>query len=299
MSNYLDEYLHWLYAVSSRSPNTIQAYSMDIHAFERWLQNHEVELVDVSTTHLKQYLMDLMLARYTKSTINRQLSALRGYFGWLAQKGYLDSNVAATLESLKAPKTLPHVMTQEQVTKLLSTVETSRDPIDMRDACLLELLYASGARISEIAGLSIADIDFNEKQVRLFGKGSKERIVPLYPKALQVTKNYIEHGREELLSRGSSRHAMLFVSSRGNPMSAATLRRAFEKRVAEAGLPRDFTPHAMRHTFATEVLEGGADLRSVQELLGHESLSTTQIYTHLSVDRMVEATLKAHPRSGE
>lgn len=299
MSALLNEYLYALEIMATRSPNTIQAYKTDLVQYERWLERHKLSVEGVSKSDLQTYLMDLMRARYTKTTINRHLSALRGYYKWLASTHRVEADLTASLQSLRPPKNLPHVMSQEQVERLFELVEQSENPIDQRDACLLELLYASGARISELAGLDVADIDFEQRQVTLFGKGSKQRIVPLYQKALRTTETYLAQGREELLARGSSRQEKLFISSRGNAMSAATLRRAFEARVAQAGLPPEFTPHSMRHTFATEVLDGGADLRSVQELLGHESLSTTQIYTHLSVERIIEATRMAHPRSGE
>ncbi|HQE70589.1 MAG TPA: tyrosine-type recombinase/integrase, partial [Atopobiaceae bacterium] len=165
-----------------------------------------------------------------------------------------------------------------------------------RDRAFLELLYASGARIAEIARLTVDDIDFAEAQIRLFGKGGKERIVPLYPRVLDAMRAYLQQGRPKLASTAKPTRA-LFLSTRSNPMSTDALRTVFEKRVRAAGKDAALTPHAMRHTFATELLSGGADLRTVQELLGHESLSTTQIYTHVSIDRLKDATRQAHPRS--
>ena len=167
----------------------------------------------------------------------------------------------------------------------------------LRDRALLELLYATGARISEMAGLRVADLDLAGAQARLFGKGSKERIVPVYDSALEWAGRYLREGRPELAARSREPRDELFLSTRGNAMSADALRTVFERRVALAGLDPALTPHAMRHTYATELLGGGADLRSVQELLGHESLSTTQVYTHLSVERLREAAARAHPRA--
>jgi integrase/recombinase XerD len=186
-------------------------------------------------------------------------------------------------------------MSDEDVRKLLGTCETDT-PEGVRDRAFLELLYASGARISEVSRLDVSDLNFSEGQVSLFGKGSKERIVPLYPAALSVVRDYLERGRP-LLSKGEDVSGKaLFLSVRGRRMSADALRTVFERRVRIAGLDNELTPHAMRHTFATEMLSGGADLRSVQELLGHADLSTTQIYTHLSVERLKEAARQAHPR---
>ena len=171
----------------------------------------------------------------------------------------------------------------------------------LRDAAMLELLYASGARISELAALNVESIAWSECTLRLWGKGSKERIVPLYRRALEATRLYIEEGRPELLAQAKRRDPAtgphpLLISARGNRMSAAMLRRRFHMLATLAGIPADIAPHAMRHTFATDLLEGGADLRSVQELLGHASLSTTQIYTHLTPDRLKRAVAQAHPR---
>ena len=166
---------------------------------------------------------------------------------------------------------------------------------------MIDLLYDSGARISELAALNVESIAWSERTLRLWGKGGKERIVPLYRRALEVTRLYIEEGRPELLAQAKRRDLAtgphpLLISARGNRMSAAMLRRRFHMLATLAGIPADIAPHAMRHTFATDLLEGGADLRSVQELLGHASLSTTQIYTHLTPDRLKRAVAQAHPR---
>jgi integrase/recombinase XerD len=174
-------------------------------------------------------------------------------------------------------------------------------PVELRDAAFLELLIASGARITEVARLRPRDIDGAQGTVRLFGKGSKERIVPLYEHAIKLVQTYLQDARPQLLAArkpGQPAPAdALFISTRGNAMSAATLRRVFKGHLAAAGCDTSLSPHAMRHTFATMLLEGGADLRTVQELLGHESLATTQIYTHLSVGRLKDAHRQAHPRA--
>ena len=174
-------------------------------------------------------------------------------------------------------------------------------PAGLRDRAFLELLYASGARISEVSRLDEGSIDFAGGTVKLFGKGAKERVVPLYDLALDWVERYVREARPALLARAKSSRKKddlaLFVSTRGGRMSADALRTVFERHAVHAGLDPALTPHAMRHTFATELLSGGADLRSVQELLGHESLSTTQIYTHLSVERLKDAARASHPRA--
>lgn len=212
----------------------------------------------------------------------------------------MEGDVVSAISSPKLPRDLPGVLTTQQVEALLKTPDTST-PAGLRDAAMLELLYASGARISELAALNVESIAWSERTLRLWGKGSKERIVPLYRRALEATRLYIEEGRPELLAQAKRRDPVtgphpLLISARGNRMSAAMLRRRFHTLATLAGMPADIAPHAMRHTFATDLLEGGADLRSVQELLGHASLSTTQIYTHLTPDRLKRAVAQAHPR---
>lgn len=292
----VDRYLNYLANVRNMSVHTVRSYRADLASYCDWISREGIFPLEVDHTQLRRYLMELTQARYSKTTINRHLSALRGLYRWLVTEGITTKNAAAALTSPKQTKSLPHVLTEAEVNKLLKSVSCAQDELGLRDRCLCELLYASGARISEVALLGTEDIDMNQGQVRLFGKGSKERIVPVYPEAIRVIELYCTTLRPELAKRAKTLSNALFLSSRGNPMSADTLRRAFEKRVHEAGLSGAYTPHAMRHTFATKVLEGGADLRSVQELLGHASLSTTQIYTHLSTERLKQAALQAHPR---
>lgn len=252
--------------------------------------------LSVSHRQLRAYLAELTQAQYSERTVNRRLSALRSFFAWLVREGKTTEDAAAAVSSPKISKSLPHVMSDGQVRHLLAVCEGT-DPKDIRDKAILELMYASGARISEVSNLNTGDVDFARAQVRLFGKGSKERIVPLYPAALSALSEYLEKVRPALaLKKKAPQEQALFLSTRGRRMSAAALRAVFEKRVAEAGLDPSLTPHAMRHTFATVLLDGGADLRSVQELLGHENLATTQIYTHVSVERLKGIARQAHPR---
>lgn len=188
-------------------------------------------------------------------------------------------------------------MSDADADKLIASCDTS-SPEGVRDRAFLELLYATGARISEMAGLELRDLSFDESQLRILGKGSKERIVPIHEGALRAMRTYLQDARPELVARkkkGEPAQA-IFVSARGNDMTAAALRARFERQVKIAGIDASLTPHAMRHTFATELLSGGADLKAVQELLGHESLATTQIYTHLSVERLKDVARQAHPR---
>ena len=299
-----DNFLSYLARVRNYSPNTAAAYAQDLDCFLIWASNCGIDVLQATHRDFRRFLSSLSGAGYAKTTVNRRLSAERSFYSWLVREGVIESNPAAVVSSPKLTKPLPHVLSQEDVEKLLKCADAST-PAGALDAALVELLYASGARIGEVASLDVDRIDFSDKSVRLFGKGSKERIVPLYPAALRALDAYLAHARPVLLANhkgglaaeeAADAQRALFINARGARMSERSLRARFEKLLARAGLAGMATPHTMRHTFATEVLDGGADLRSVQEMLGHASLSTTQIYTHLTPERLREVSLRAHPR---
>lgn len=291
------EFCTYLRDVRNLSPNTTRAYETDLQAFVEWARREGVNPFHVSHGQMREWLAELRGAGYATTTQNRHLSAVRSLYKWLVSRDITDEDAAAAVASPKLSKRLPSTLSDSDVGRLLSAC--SNDPEGLRDRALIELLYASGARISEVSALDVRDVDVRQRQVRLFGKGAKERVVPLYPRAVEAVQAYVRDARPSLACCSGRATNALFLSSRGNRMSAAALRQRFERLVEFAGLDPSITPHAMRHTFATQLLDGGADLRSVQELLGHESLSTTQIYTHLSVERLKAAALQAHPRSGE
>lgn len=297
---YIAPYLDQLRSVSGLSENTRRAYGCDLSAFDRWCDRSGVDALDLTHRELRSYLGELSRARYATTTINRHLSAIRGLYAWIGRHGVEASGAAAAAASPKAARALPRAITDEQASRLLDACEPDGDA-GLRDRAFLELLYATGARISEASALDVSSLDFGSSQARLHGKGNKERLVPVYEAALDWVRRYMDEARPRLLAHARKDPAdsarALFLSARGNRMSADALRTVFERRCAAAGLPGDVTPHAMRHTFATELLGGGADLRCVQELLGHESLQTTQVYTHLSVDRLKSVARGAHPRA--
>ena len=292
---WIERFIAYLADVRGLSPNTVRAYATDLNAFSSWCAREGVDPASISHRELRSYLADLSRARYAEKTLNRHLSSIRTLYRWLVHEELVSQDSAAAIASPKLSRKLPKTMSDEDVADILAAIDAS-GPAGIRDAAFLELLYASGARIAEVSALTVDDIDFAESQVKLFGKGSKERIVPLYAHVLDVLREYLQRGRTALVDPSKPTRA-LFISTRGNPMSTDSLRTVFEKRLRAAGKDSSLTPHAMRHTFATELLGGGADLRTVQELLGHESLSTTQIYTHISIERLKDATRQAHPRS--
>lgn len=279
--------------VRGLSPNTLRAYETDLVAFGDWARRHDVDPVRATHRDLRAWLAELGRAGYATTTQNRHLSALRSLFRWMRSEGMACSDGFSVVRSPKLSRRLPRTMSDADIDRLVGAC--GQDACGLRDRALVELLYATGARISEASALDIGDVDLGIGQVLLFGKGSKERLVPLYPRACEALRRYVGRGRPGLLG-GNGGEDALFVSTRGRRCSAAALRSRFERLATLAGLDPALTPHAVRHTFATELLDGGADLRSVQELLGHESLSTTQIYTHLSVDGLKRAAIASHPR---
>ncbi|WP_283171000.1 tyrosine-type recombinase/integrase [Curtanaerobium respiraculi] len=299
----IEEFCRALKVERNASEHTVRNYRLDLCDFGRWAQRAHVDPLGPTHRQLRRYLADLDAARYARGTINRRISALRGFYRWCIQAGHAEANPADSIASLKRGGTLPHRIGPEDMARILrvwSGTDEEGKPraqtaLDMRNQALLEFLYACGARIAEASSLLIADIDFAAMEVRVLGKGSKERIIPIHRLALDSMRAYIDVARPELV-RGRGENPYCFVSSRGNRWGTDGMRKMFHETLVRAGVDAVYTPHDLRHTFASDVLDGGADLRSVQEMLGHSSLSTTQIYTHLSVEKLKSAHAQAHPR---
>jgi integrase/recombinase XerD len=278
------------------SPNTIRAYGSDLAGFCDWMDREQLSVAEVDYKAMRRYLGELDRARYTRKTINRHLSAAKTFFAWLVEIGELESETLELVSGPKLPHHLPPTVGREEVERLLSVSDVTT-PLGLRNQAILELFYASGARISEVAGLKFDSIDFQRQQVLVFGKGSKQRIIPLHNLAVRTLYEYLSMARPELANQATERTEALFLTARGKAMSADAIRKMFKQCLLQAGLDASLSPHALRHSFATDILENGADLRSVQEMLGHASLSTTQIYTHLSLSHLKEAHTRAHPRA--
>ena len=299
----LGRYLAALAIERNASRETVRSYRADMRAYLDWCARNHVDALHPSRRALRAYLGSLSAAGYAHTTINRHLSAVKGFFGWLLTAGLMKDDPTTMLSGLKKEKRLPRKIPASELLAIF-TVHGVKDvtgrqraqtPQDYRDQAVLELMYASGCRISEISRLCVDDLDFPKRQVLLFGKGKKERIVPVHDIAVDSLRAYLSLGRPALLQPDSPQN-LFFLSNRGKRYSEDLIRRMFTRTVLEAGVDGGYTPHDMRHTFASDLLEGGADLRSVQELLGHESPSTTQIYTHLSPDYLRKAHARAHPR---
>ena len=298
----IEAFCHALGVERNASEHTIRAYRTDLYAYERWADRENIDGLSVAYRRLRLYLADLDRAGYARTTVNRRLSSLRSFFSWAVLAGYAEQNPADLIQGPKQPKSLPHTIRQSDMAKLLSVYALTdadgnpvkRSPSEVRNAALLEFLYACGARVSEAAGLTAGNVDFALSQVKVLGKGIKERIIPVHPEALSTMRAYRDSARSELLGAKPSEY--FFVSDTGGQMTPDLIRKMYKRALGMAGLDLSLSPHAMRHSFATDVLDGGADLRSVQEMLGHSSLSTTQIYTHVSASRLKEVHHQALPR---
>lgn len=284
------------------SEHTVRAYATDLTAFYDWCERQGLGFETLNHRSMRAFLAEMDQAEYSRRTINRRLSAIKTFFAWLAATGELATNPLSVVSGPKQASHLPTIALRTEMTAFLDSI-SGDSAIDLRDQALIELLYASGARIAEIAAIDLTDLDLTRSQVTLLGKGAKQRIVPIHHLAIQRLQLYLQQGRPQLLAAtanfmqaAKNNRQALFVSSRGNPLSADSLRKIFKARRAASGLDAAITPHTIRHSFATDLIEGGADLRSVQEMLGHASLETTQIYTHLSIEHLQEAHKRAHPR---
>lgn len=295
-------YLGQLAAGHRVSANTLKAKQADLMSYLRWAHRQDLSPFDTTHKRLRLYLADMDRAKYAKSTVNRRLSSLKGLFRWLSEQDPTREDPASVLSGPKLPKRLPHALRQTETEALLAVNRSliEEDPTNaeaLRNQAFLELVYGCGLRISEAAGLTLSSVSFAGGTVKVLGKGSKERIVPAYPLALETLRRYLEEGRPQLAQKANAGEEALFLSTRGNPMSSNALRLVFNQAKQQAGVPEHYTPHDLRHAFATDLLRGGADLRSVQELLGHSSLSTTQVYTHITPEHISAVYNRAHPRA--
>lgn len=284
------------------SPQTVRAYRADLEDFRRWSEREGVDLLETGHRPLRGYLAELEQAGYSRKTLNRRLSAVRSWYSWLVSVGARPDNPAALLSGPKQPRSLPRRIPAHDMAAILRVHVDPACPQgskefaeEARDQAIIEFWYACGSRISESSDLRLSDVDLSEGVARLFGKGRKERIVPIHPICLESLGRYLEQARPVLLEGRDSPY--FFVSSRGRKMGADVMRRMFKRTLRAAGVNEAYTPHDVRHTFASDLLDGGADLRSVQEMLGHASLSTTQVYTHVTTERLAKAHRQAHPRA--
>jgi integrase/recombinase XerC len=295
MRDAVDRFAGHLAGERNRSAHTVRAYVTDVVG----LLDHAVRMGatvpgDLDLTALRSWLARLRTTGAARTTLARRGAAARTFCTWAQREGLLTVDIGQKLASPRAHRELPTVLRTDQTTALVTAADRASDPVDLRDRLVLELLYATGIRVSELCGLDLSDVDRGRRVVRVLGKGAKERSVPYGVPAERALDAWLRHGRPALIGPRSG--AALLLGARGGRLQATAVRRIVSGYARELGLPHT-SPHGLRHSAATHLLEGGADLRAVQELLGHASLASTQIYTHVSVDRLRAAYRQAHPRA--
>ncbi len=295
---YLESFKLYLDVEKNFSQHTIRAYSSDVLSFLIWLGETDVAMVDYS--RLKEYLIFMQKFQYSKTTTARKIAVLRTFFKFLYREGVISTNPAKGIHSPKKNKTLPKFLTEEETEEILNNIKIST-PAGYRNKVILELLYASGMRVSELSGLNFSDLNIENNEIRVVGKGSKERIVLISDRVKDFLNNYIKTARPLINTEGpkteTTDESPVFINKTGFRLHPQSIRAAIKETVELIQLPKHVTPHVFRHSFATKLLNHGADLRVVQELLGHASISNTQIYTHVSLSRLKEAYDSAHPRA--
>ena len=274
--------------------NTIRSYQYDIQQLMQYCSEQDCDILKTDTTRLRAFVHALSDAGLHATSINRKISSIKAFYRFLVFSNKLAINPATDLELLKVGRTLPEVLSIEEVTTLIETAD-DKTPLGLRDRACMELLYAAGLRISELLGLRGQDIDMERRFLSVIGKGNKQRIVPIGKKAIFALEQYMSSGRPVILKNRSS--PFVILNARGKQLSRMGFLKILKKYRIKAGLKKRITPHMFRHSFATHLLEAGADLRAVQELLGHADISTTQIYTHIDREYLKEIYKEHHPRA--
>jgi integrase/recombinase XerD len=303
------DFLAYLEFERGLSRNTLEAYRSDLLQYGRFLAEREGDALTASGADVSDFLTDLAKgdthgssrgtggngrAPASAATLHRKAACLRSFYRHLRRENLLDDDPTAALSSPRRGKRLPEVLTRTEVQQLLQSPKGT-DPASLRDRALLEVMYACGLRASEVIGLEVTDVDLDEGLLRARGKGSKERVVPVGSAAVAALRAYLAHGRAKLVKMNPER--ALFVNFRGQALTRQGLYKIVRRHALTVGLADRMSPHTLRHTFATHLLSGGCDLRSVQEMLGHADVATTQLYTHLSPDHLKDVYFRAHPRA--
>ncbi len=299
MQEVFNKYVNYLEVERNVSPYTVRNYKNDLLNFFQFLKTKEIgSLRDVDKPVLRDYLSHLIEQGLVKASIARKLSAIRSFYRYLLREGMVPTSPVATTSSPKLDRRLPSFLTIEQVVKLLEAPDLAT-PQGLRDRALLELLYASGLRVSELVSLNLEQVNLDTNEIRVRGKGDKERVVLIGKPAAEALSTYLSQGRPKLFGAKIRMTNALFINRYGERLIERGVQKILEKYTNIAGIDKRVHPHLLRHTFATHLLDGGADLRVVQELLGHADLSSTQIYTHVTISQARKVYLAAHPRAQE
>lgn len=302
MGSIIHDFQTYLKVEKNVSRNTETAYVADLKEFAEFLIDHKYihhqeEIINIEPEMIRQYLSRLYFQKVKKVTVNRKVSSLRAFYKYVLRTGKIGKNPAETVQTLKTEKYMPNFLSVDEMLEILK-VRQDNSVSGLRNQAVMEMFYSCGLRLSELVGLDVLDIDFNQKLVKVRGKGRKERIVPVGEPALKSVRQYLDtidaiqtNREKEVFKRP------LFLNVRGERITTRSIARIVDQLTEKSGIGRKISPHALRHSFATHLLNAGADLRSIQELLGHESLSTTQKYTAVDINRMMEVYDKAHPRT--
>jgi tyrosine recombinase XerC len=290
----ISQFLASLKYEKNASPHTIASYKRDLLQLARYLEERKIVLMRIDNVILRGFLAKLQENKNKKSTMARKLAAIRSFFQFCIKKKWLEDNPAKAVATPKQEKHVPSFLSEDEMAQFLDLPQTTQ-PLDLRDKAALELLYATGMRVSELAGLNLDDLNFSERLIRVRGKGKKERLVPFGKKAEDCLTFYIQSRSQ--INKGDIEARALFLNYRGERLSSRSVERIVDKYIRLTALRRKISPHSLRHSFASHLLSRGADLRVIQELLGHESLATTQKYTHLDLKHLLEVYKKSHPRS--
>ena len=294
----LEDFKSYIIAEKNFSQHTAKAYCSDILSFLVWMDDESCE--EVNFFKIRDYIHFIQKFNYKKTTVARKIASLRTFYKYLYREQKIDSNPAMNLNNPKRPKSLPKFLTPDEVEQILNNTKIET-PAGYRNRTILELLWATGMRISELSGLNFGDLNLEHNEIRVFGKGSKERIILVTDRAKSFLERYIETARA-LIPKGfpvppQDEDSPVFINNTGYRLQTRTVRNVINEVVEKINLPKHVTPHVFRHSFATHLIENGADLRIVQELLGHASISNTQIYTHVSTQHLKEVYNQAHPRA--
>ena len=296
MYNDIAQFIEYMQIEKSASKLTIQAYHKDLEQFYKFLQAEDIKSwQDVHYGVIRHYLTLLYENGLSKRSVTRHLSSLRSFYHFLLRESVVEHNPFKQVQLPKAEKAIPEFFYEEELEPLF-TISDIHTPLGQRNQVIIELLYAAGLRVTELIQIKKEDIDFQLETLYVLGKGNKERYVPFGRKAAEALKTYLEGGREELMKKVEE-HQFLLVNQNGRPITARGVRHILNKMMEDAAMTQNIYPHKLRHSFATHLLNNGADLRSVQELLGHSKLSSTQIYTHVTKDRLSQIYRSAHPRA--
>ncbi len=297
------DFLRYLHAERAMSPATVDAYGSDFERFDRFLAEYlgkdggAIAADEVDTLAVRAFLSHLDREGLKRSSISRALSALKSCFRYACRMGFLPGNPAQPVKSPKVEKTLPRHLRPGEIERLIEAPSEEETEFEARDRAIAELLYSSGLRVSELVGLDWPDLDFSSRMLRVLGKGGKERVVPFGRPAAAALEEWRRHWPEVRSRAAAEPDRPIFLNKHGRRLSDRMVRFIIDRRTEAAGVPDGVHPHTLRHTFATHLLEEGADLRTIQELLGHSSLSTTQRYTHVEIERLLKVYRDAHPRA--